>query len=132
MKTNKHSKPETSTIIKLIKRIPFARSIYRYHQWQQREGILRENYPRGHYYSPLPDVQWTREHFDSIYCPGRNALPGIDLAVESQKELFRNLQAFFESYDFPEQKIDGYRYYSNNPMFGKGSAFILYSMIRHF
>lgn len=59
-------------------------------------------------------------------------MPTIDFRLDLQGKLFDELSRFFRDFNFPQQKQDGFRYYSHNEMFGYGSGLILFSMMRHF
>jgi predicted O-methyltransferase YrrM len=119
-------------ITKLIKRLPFARTLYRFLQWHKTHKNLHADYLRGHFYSPLPDISWVRENYSSITPKDAAALPGIDLQEQAQQKLFHELQEYFQEFNFPEEQTEGFRYYSQNEMFGEGTALVLSSMIRHF
>jgi predicted O-methyltransferase YrrM len=93
---------------------------------------LKDDYPRGHFYSPLPDIQWVRLHAHLLYKEEECLSSEIDIRQEFQKNLFTDLSRFFPEFDFPGEKKDGFRYYYKNGMFGLGSGASLYAMIRHF
>ncbi|MHC4961147.1 MAG: class I SAM-dependent methyltransferase [Planctomycetota bacterium] len=119
-------------IKKFIKKLPFVRTVYQFIQWQKKQNRLPEDYPRGHFYSPLPDISRVRNNYPNIVSSDSFSLPGIDLREDFQQNLLHELEAYFRAFDFQEKETKGYRYYSENGMFGKGSALVLYSMIRHF
>jgi hypothetical protein len=115
-----------------IKKIPLIGSVSSYLYWRRHLSNLKEDYPRGHFYSPLPDVQWVQSHADQFYKEDESLLSDIDIRQDFQKSLFNQLARLFPAFDFPEEKQDGFRYYSKNGMFGLGSGAILFAMIRHF
>lgn len=116
----------------LIKKIPLIGSISRYLHWRRHFANLKDDYPRGHFYSPLPDVQWVKSQAHLLYKDNNWTSSEIDLRQDFQKNLFSKLVGFFPEFDFPGQKQDGFRYYYKNGMFGIGSGAILFSMMRHF
>jgi predicted O-methyltransferase YrrM len=115
-----------------IKKIPPIGSISQYLYWRKHLSNLKEDCPRGHFYSPLPDVQWVKSHAHLLYNEDESFLSDIDIRQDFQKSLFNQFARFFPEFNFPKEKQDGYRYYSNNTMFGFGSGAILYAAIRHF
>lgn len=115
----------------IIRKTPILRDIARYWYWRNHLSGLKEDYPRGHFYSPLPDVPWVRSHSQKIYKKQGSPLPAIDFSLDLQGKLFDELSRFFGDFNFPQQKQNGFRYYSQNDMFGYGSGLILFSMLRH-
>jgi hypothetical protein len=87
-------------------------------------------WPPGHFYSAIPDLFdiWQRE--DAVFPSPRPELPGIQLQVESQLELLRQLEKFQAGLTFPAKKQPGLRYYSDNPNFTQGDGAVLYCMLQ--
>lgn len=85
---------------------------------------------RGHYYSPIPDINDIREKESSIWGFKPEKLGGIDLNVEEQLQYFESFKDFFPDMPFKATKSGGLRFYYSNPMYGWGDALILYSMMR--
>ncbi|MBI3839406.1 MAG: class I SAM-dependent methyltransferase [Planctomycetia bacterium] len=87
--------------------------------------------PPGHFYSPIPSPDDSRRA-DAIWdSPLPREIPGIDLRVAAQLELFGSLQAFFAEAPFRNQPQTGLRYYYHNPGYFQTDGLILYAMIRH-
>lgn len=86
----------------------------------------------GHFYSPIPDIDYIQKHRENIFARDRTSCPGIELAIQEQIGLIRDLVPYYGQMPFSENKQDGFRYYFNNAYFGHGSAIILYSLMRHF
>lgn len=114
-----------------LKRIPPIKTVSEYLHWCKHYRKLFVNYPPGHYYSPLPDIKWVNANQHMFYArePKRD---GIDLRTESQQALFTELAHYFAEYNFPIHASEGFRYYSSNTMFGKGSALVLFGILRRF
>ena len=117
----------------LLKRVmtsaPVLRSMDRF--LARRYGA-NEAYPRGHYYSPLPDIAAVRAQADLLFRRDIAPLPGIDLREDAQRQLLEELAAFYPEFDWPEEQVPERRYYTSNGMFGFGSGFWLYAMLRRF
>jgi hypothetical protein len=82
--------------------------------------------PPGHYYSPVPG----RPDIERALGGGalREALPGVDLREQEQRELAARLSAHWP--DVPAARRDGWRYHPDNPMFGLADAAIYHSVLR--
>lgn len=88
--------------------------------------------PPGHYYSPIPDLDYVRQHREEIFQVERNHCPGIALNVEKQLSLLLEMEPFMKTFSFPLMQQQGFRYYAQNGFFGGGSAKVLYAIMRHF
>jgi hypothetical protein len=93
---------------------------------------LKEDYPRGHFYSPLPDIGWAKSSAAMLFKDDESFLSDIDIRQDAQISLMTQLVRFFPDFDFPEEKKDGFRYYFKNSMFGLGSGAILFAMLCYF
>ncbi|MGY1618131.1 class I SAM-dependent methyltransferase [Geodermatophilus sp. SYSU D00691] len=82
-----------------------------------------DNYPPGHYHSPLPDMADIYARADRVWQP-RLEVPGIDIRDAEQLALVEELATLAR--DLPV----GGRYQLDNHMFGRGDALVLYAMLR--
>lgn len=80
-----------------------------------------------HYYEPL----FITSDLEDIFDKERN-LPGIDLNVNGQLELFRSFDYSKEFQHLYENNINGLNEHINNGAFRPGDAEIWYSFVRHF
>ncbi len=124
-----------SRVKSVIKRIPGARRGQRV--WQALRNCpaapaLVDAAPPGHFYSPVPDLEYVKQHREEIFARDRAFCHGIDPKSEEQVALVNALAAYYGEMPFPEEKQDGLRYYLRNPYFGRGSSAILYLLMRHF
>ncbi len=87
-------------------------------------------YPPGHFYSPVPDLAEIEAQADRLFDPARK-LPGIDLRVEEQLELFRTLAVLAREAPLPATPGTTARYGVENPNYGIGDASMLQAMLRH-
>jgi len=117
---------------KLIKKIPPIGSVYGFIYWRKHYRKLFREAPPGHFYSPLPNIQWVRSNQQKLYPNDPSRIEGIDLREEFQKELFCELANYFSEFIFPKEPSDDFRYHSGNSMFGLGSGLNLFAMIRHY
>ncbi len=87
-------------------------------------------YPPGHFYSPVPDLEEIEAQTDRLFGPGRE-LPGVELHVAEQLELFRTLAALAREAPLPVAPGETARYGVDNPNYGIGDASMLQAMLRH-
>lgn len=119
-------------IKKLLKKIPPIRTISGFLYWRKHYRPLFREAPPGHFYSPLPNIQWVQSNADKLYSEKANLSSEINLQEKLQKALLCDLARYKPEYNFPQVPSDDFRYYTGNSMFGYGSGLILFSMIRHF
>jgi predicted O-methyltransferase YrrM len=123
---------EPDVIKQLLKKIPPIGAISGFLYWRKHYRRLFQEAPPGHFYSPLPDVQWVVSNSAKLY-PKKDSLSSdITLQGDVQKALLCDLGKYVPEFQFPEAPLEGYRYYHGNSMFGLGSGIILFGMIRHF
>jgi Methyltransferase domain len=86
----------------------------------------------GHFYSPIPDLDFVESHKDAIFDRQVTAVPGIEIHAEDQLALLEQFAAFYPEVPFKPEKTAGLRYYFDNGFFMHGDAISLYSVLRHF
>jgi predicted O-methyltransferase YrrM len=115
----------------LIKKIPgLPRSVQGALEYYE-NPFLRFAAP-GHFYSPIPDLGFIQKHSKTIFAREKTSCPGIELRVQAQIDLIRNLASYYDEMPFADKKQKDYRYYFKNEFFGPGCSIILYSLMRHF
>ena len=87
--------------------------------------------PPGHFYSPLPDIQFVDRYKATLFDRRRKDIPGIDIHAEEQLTLLERFAEYYDEVPFTDEPSAGLRYYFQNPYFSYGDAIILYSMLRH-
>ena len=87
-------------------------------------------YPPGHFYSPVPDLAEIEAQAGRLFHPVRE-LPGVELNVPGQLELFRTLAALAREAPLPAVPGASARYGVDNPNYGIGDASMLQAMLRH-
>ena len=89
-----------------------------------------QEFPPGHFYSPIPSLKLIREQESKIFKKPR-LIPGVDLNEAKQLRLLEEFKAYYLEIPFKQQKEEGLRYYFENPYYSYSDAIFLYSMIRH-
>jgi Methyltransferase domain len=103
------------------------------------ESVLRKSHPilsnpqirfmpPGHFYSPLPDLAQEAPRQQSA----ADTLQGIELNLEAQLRLVRELSPIAARYDWPVHATPERRFWSENQFYGACDASTLYAMTRHF
>lgn len=87
--------------------------------------------PPGHFYSPIPDLNQTRNKEDLIWGEVSDTIPGIDLNTEEQLHLLNKFSQYYKEIPFSDNKQPDYRYYFKNKFYSYGDAITLYSMLRY-
>jgi hypothetical protein len=90
-----------------------------------------EPYPRGHFYSPLPSIADVRANATALFAPDVDLDPSVNLHDAVQVELLQSLADIIKTLSFPAAKTAEFRYYTDNPFFGLGSALLTAAMILH-
>ena len=117
---------------RLIGRIPGARRARSFLRALQPWNPFLRFAPPGHFYSPLPDPGEIRRDRERLFDRSRTAIPGIQLDPERQLALVDELSAYGGDLPYPAMRTAGRRYFYENEWFGRGSAVVLYCMLRHF
>ncbi|MBV9593817.1 MAG: class I SAM-dependent methyltransferase [Actinobacteria bacterium] len=91
-------------------------------------GTFPRLVPDGHFYSPIPDLEVVRKDDARIFA-SRESVPGVDLRLDHQLELARQLAEHVENQPF-DVPTKGVRYYADNAYFNFDDALILHGMLR--
>ena len=89
-----------------------------------------QEFPPGHFYSPIPSLKRIREEESKIFKTPRS-IPGVDLNEDQQLRLLEEFKDYYRELPFKQQKQEGLRYSFENPYYLYSDAIFLYSMIRH-
>jgi hypothetical protein len=87
--------------------------------------------PLGHYYSPIPSLDYITQHDTDIFGKICREIPGIDLREKEQLKLLQSLKPYYDDLPFPAKKTEKLRYFFENPSYSYSDAIFLYCMIRH-
>jgi hypothetical protein len=123
---------------RIARRLPYLRELHAYVRALEAErDRLRGEVAHwktwmspGHFYSPIPSLAELREREAQIWPDPPPSLPGIDLNVEGQLALLRELAAFYPDVPFPRTQ-GATRYWFENPAYSFGDAIFLFAMLRH-
>jgi predicted O-methyltransferase YrrM len=103
--------------------------------WQhyRTEAGLQTSVPRGHFYSPLPDLEDGSRHAarESRREP-IDGLPGVDLRLAAQHTLLLQMCDLYPEFDWLDHQTPARRFHLNQGYFAAADSICLYSMLRIF
>lgn len=117
---------------RIVKKLPGISHLDRYFRYRYTGSYCPEPYPRGHYYSPLPDIGEVESRADVLFREEDDLAPSIDLKAENQCRLLLELAHYYNEFCWPARPSRDFRFYQDQEFFGQGDAIILYSLLRHF
>jgi hypothetical protein len=86
--------------------------------------------PRGHFYSPYPDLEQIRARDAEIFSQDK-PIVGINLHEEAQLALLHQMADVYQSMPpFSDTPVEGLRYYYMNDNFAHSDGIILHAMLR--
>lgn len=119
----------------VVKKLPIIRSLVKERDQLHNQVTAWKRHlryvPPGHFYSPIPNLDEIRENEAAIFGTTPKAIPGIDLAEESQLQLLDEFKTYYSELPFAAHKAPGLRYAFENNSYSYSDAIMLYSMIRH-
>lgn len=118
-----------------IKKLPYIRSLVKERDqlhdlvtaWKRHLRYV----PPGHFYSPIPNLDYVRANESTIFDSMPEVIPGIDLAETPQLQLLEEFKKYYSEQPFPTHKTPPLRYFFENPAYSYSDAITLYCMIRH-
>ncbi len=89
-------------------------------------------FPPGHFYSPELDHAALAQERERIWGGQRlERIPGVDLALDRQRQLLRRAADFAPDYDYPDDGADGARGFSDrNPFFSGLDSRMHFALLR--
>jgi hypothetical protein len=92
-----------------------------------------QNYPPGHYYSPIPDKADVQGISQRSGNRDKDAVSGIELNWNQQEKLFTELAQYYKQLPFGATKDERgeHRYYFENGFYSWCDGIILYGLLRH-
>jgi hypothetical protein len=93
-------------------------------------NIYPTEYPNGHFYSPVVNVEEAHAQQERIFGP--RELLSVDLGADRQIELLQSLSHHFGTMPFGDQPRAPLRYYFDNTSYSFGDACIYWAMIAQF
>jgi len=117
---------------RIVQCVPGFRRLDRYLCYRYTGNYNQEPYPRGHYYSPLPDISEVQSHAPGLFPGEANLGPSIDLKPALQRLLLTKLAPYYSDFKWPETPAKEFRFHLQQSLFCCGDAVILHAMLRHF
>ena len=114
----------------LLKKILYNISAIR--NIKQELEYYKTEFPPGHFYSPVTSKQELINNQNTIFNKKISDIKGINYNEQEQLELLYKLQLYYNEFPFQETKIEGLRYYLNNPFYYYSDGICLYNIMRHF
>jgi predicted O-methyltransferase YrrM len=97
----------------------------------QSESGLPWHLPRGHFHSPLPDIEeGEAEASRACQRPVADGLGGISLNAEVQLALLLQMAEFYSAFDWPAQKTVGRRFHFDQHWYKQADSISLFSLLR--
>lgn len=93
-------------------------------------AALKRGWPPGHYHSPIPSADEIEQH-RARRTPPERELGGVNLNEAGQLALLTQLAQYYSGDLFPDQLVEGFRYYFDNDQFSYGDGVMLHCMLRH-
>lgn len=91
-----------------------------------------QQFPPGHYYSPIPCLEEVKRREGSIWQgPPRAEIPGVNLNTDAQLAFSDELARYYADQPFGRTKTAQRRYFLDNQWFDFTDGLVLYAMIRH-
>ena len=121
------------TLLKfVVKRLPIIRNFV-----SERDNLLSELQalkrfaPPGHFLSPIPSLDEVRKDESRIFESIPRDIIDVDLHESEQLTLLKEIARYYKEIPFQSHKVEGLRYYFDNPAYSYSDAIILYCMIRY-
>ena len=86
--------------------------------------------PPGHFYSPIPSLDEIQRDESIIFGCVPSNIMGLELHEDEQLKLLNEFVAYYKEMPFQPQKLEGLRYYYENPAYSYSDAILLHCMIR--
>lgn len=95
--------------------------------------VLKKNLrfvPHGHFYSPIPSLDEILRDELKIFGSVYPNISGLELHETEQLKLLNDFIAYYRQMPFQPEKIEGLRYYFENPAYSYSDAILLHCMMR--
>lgn len=96
-------------------------------------GLKKNNafVPPGHFYSPIPALHEIQKDELKIFGISQPSILGINLQETEQLKLLNEFIPYYKEMPFQSEKLEGLRYYFENPAYSYSDAILLHCMIRY-
>lgn len=117
----------------IVRRLPLlGRIIYEHEKLKSDLKLWRQGFvPPGHFYSPLPDIEYIRSHDKTIFADHSPNFPGINMQDQEQLRMLDILATFYAEIPFDREKKTSLRYYFDNGYYSYSDAICYYAMLRY-
>jgi hypothetical protein len=95
------------------------------------DGETHEFVPTGHFYSAVQSQAFVRENDARLFAAPSRSLSGLDLREAEQLALLARLEPYYDAQPFQAKKVQGLRYFFENPAYTWADALFLHCLIRH-
>jgi Methyltransferase domain len=115
-----------------IKRLPIIRDLVS--ERNKLRSVLEEVtrfVPPGHFFSPIPSLDEIRKDESRIFERVPRDIIGVELHEPEQLMLLDEFAHYYKEMPFQSHKVEGLRYYFENPAYRYSDAIILHCMIRY-
>jgi len=92
---------------------------------------LKRFAPPGHFFSPIPSLDEIRKDESRIFESVPRDIIGVELHEPEQLTLLDEIAHSYKEMPFQSHKVEGLRYYFENPAYSYSDAIILHCMIRY-
>lgn len=120
-----------SFLVSMLRKVPGSGRINGMLRAHYLKDVAREVFPRGHFYSPLPDLAEVKRQADQLFRRDVDVSASIDLAEQDQISLLQRFAVFYSEFGWMEPTAEGSRFHFNQGYFGEADAISLYSMLRY-
>lgn len=86
--------------------------------------------PAGHFYSPIPSRAEIERDASRIFDRIPQVIPDVDLNESGQLVTLKKISEYYEDLPFRPNRVEGLRYFYENPAFSYSDAIFLIGMIR--
>ena len=90
------------------------------------------NYEPGHYYSPIPDMDYIVDNSNRIFDFKRRSTKGVNLNDKEQLLMLEIISEYEKEIPFTDEQNDKLRFYYKNEFYAYGDAVVNFAMMRHF
>lgn len=118
------------SLARALDKIPLLNDLIYYLRMRRKGVWRRELYPRGHFYSPLPDEREVRAQAATLYDNELKTSPAIQDWSTAQRATLEAIAAHYAQFAWQAGAVQGARFSFDQPYFGPADALALYGMLR--
>lgn len=97
---------------------------------KDKDNVFATRWPPGHFYSPLPSVDFIRKHLARLFPPPPRTLPGIELNEPGQLDLMTSLTTLLSQCPiYGTARQPPFRFYHANKFYEQRDALLLFCIM---